>query len=76
MTSIVIRDVPTEVHEALLRRASAEGRSLQQYTLRMISEIALRRTQAEVLADIRQRVKGMPPIDYDQLVADINADRR
>ena len=75
MTSIVIRDVPAEVHESLLRRAAAEGRSLQQYTLRLISEVALRRTQAEVLADIRASVKGMPPINYDQLVADINADR-
>jgi len=76
MTSIVIRDVPAEVHDVLVRRAAAEGRSLQQYTLRMISEAALRRTQAEVLAEIRLRAKGMPPIDYDQLVADVNADRR
>jgi len=37
---------------------------------------ALRRQQDEVLADVRASVKDMPPVDYDQLVADINADRR
>ena len=36
---------------------------------------ALRRQQDEVLADIRASVKDMPPVDYDHLVADINADR-
>jgi len=75
MTTIVIRDVPPEVHDVLVKRAASEGRSLQQYTLRMISEAALRKTQAEVLAEIRRRAHRHPEISNEQIVAGIRADR-
>jgi len=71
----MIRDVPADVHEALVRRAAAEGRSLQQYTLRMISEAARGRTPGEVLDQIRRRASAFPPITNDQIVADLRSDR-
>ncbi len=76
MTSIVIRDVPDEVRNVLASRAAASGRSLQQYMLRLVSEAAMRRTQAEVLAEIRRRAGKYPPIDHEQLMADLQADKR
>ncbi len=75
MTSIVIRDVPTEVRDVLASRAAASGRSLQQYMLRLVSEAASHRTQAEVLAEIRRRAETFPPITHQQLMDDLSASR-
>ena len=75
MPSIVIRDVPSEVHDVLVSRAAAQGRSLQQYMLRLVAQSALRRSQEEVLAEIRHRAEAFPPVSHEQIIEDLRASR-
>ena len=42
---IQVRDVPDDVHEALVRQAKAEGLSLNQFVLREYEKIARRARQ-------------------------------
>lgn len=56
--NIQVRDVPPEVHEALVRRAESAGQSLQQYLTSQLSRIAATPTLEEVLDRIDGRVKG------------------
>jgi plasmid stability protein len=58
MPNVQIRDVPDEVHAALIRRAEAAGQSLQQYLAGQLAEIAARPTLDEMLDRIAQRPKG------------------
>jgi hypothetical protein len=58
MPNVQIRDVPEEVHAALIRRAEAAGQSLQQYLAGQLAEIAARPTLDEMLDRIAQRPKG------------------
>ncbi|MCL2317037.1 MAG: antitoxin [Actinomycetia bacterium] len=75
MPSIVIRDVPEDVHRTLASRAAAEGQSLQQYMLAMATQSAGRRTQREVLDEIRRRARTFPPISTEDILADLRAGR-
>jgi hypothetical protein len=45
---IQVRDVPDDVHEALVRQAKAEGLSLNQFILREYQRIADRTKNAEI----------------------------
>ena len=47
---IQVRDVPDDVHEALVRQAKAEGLSLNQFVLREYEKIARRARNAEIFA--------------------------
>ncbi|MBV8979682.1 MAG: hypothetical protein JO086_02170 [Acidimicrobiia bacterium] len=58
MANIQVRDVPTEVHEALVRRAQQAGQSLQQFLLAQLETIAATPTIDEVLDRIERRPKG------------------
>jgi len=58
MANIQVRDVPIEVHEALVRRAELAGQSLQQYLTAQLTEIASRPTMEEMLDRIEGRSKG------------------
>jgi len=75
MTSIVIRDVPEDVHDVLVSRAESAGQSLQKYTLQMIVDNARRKTQREVLDEIARRAEKFPPVSREQLLADLYASR-
>lgn len=57
MASINVRDVPEETHEALKRKASAHGMSLQRYLVRVLDEHAHERTIADVLAEAREDLR-------------------
>ena len=58
MPNIQVRDVSSEVHEALVRRAAVAGQSLQQYLTAQLARIAATPTLDEVLDRIEGRRKG------------------
>lgn len=58
MPNVQVRDVPPDVHEALLRRAESAGQSLQQFLARQLVEIAATPTIDEILDRIERRAKG------------------
>ncbi|WP_374928487.1 hypothetical protein [Kytococcus sedentarius] len=62
MSTIQIRNVPEELSRTLKARATLEGRSLSDYLLRELQQIAERPSRAELLARIRTRgVRDLPP---------------
>ena len=58
MPNVQVRDVPEEVHEALVRQAELAGQSLQQYLAAKLALIATTPTIDEVLDRIEHRGKG------------------
>src|SRR3954465_9387841 len=60
--SIQVKDVPTDVHTALRRRAAAAGKSLQEYLLERLTEEALTPTLDEVLDRAGSRAGGRAPM--------------
>ncbi len=58
MPNIQVRDVPEDVHAALVRRAALAGQSLQQYLAAQLTALAATPTLDEMLDRIAQRPKG------------------
>jgi antitoxin FitA len=58
MPNVQVRDVPEEVHEALVRRAERAGQSLQQFLAGQLAAIAAAPTLDEMLDRIERRPKG------------------
>lgn len=58
MPSVQIKDVPTEVHAILRRRAATAGQSLQEYLLERLTEEARTPTLDEVLDRAGGRAGG------------------
>jgi antitoxin FitA len=58
MPNVQVRDVPNEVHEALLRRAEQAGQSLQQFLAGQLALIAVTPTVDEILDRLEHRRKG------------------
>jgi antitoxin FitA len=58
MPNVQVRDVPNEVHEALLRRAEQAGQSLQQFLAGQLALIAVTPTVDEILDRLEHRSKG------------------
>jgi antitoxin FitA len=58
MPNVQVRDVPNEVHEALLRRAEQAGQSLQQFLAAQLALIAATPTVDEMLDRLEHRPKG------------------
>ena len=58
MPNVQVRDVPDEVHEALVRRAELAGQSLQQFLFAQLAAIAATPTLDEMLDRIERRSKG------------------
>lgn len=56
--SIQVKDVPTEVHATLRKRAAAAGMSLQEYLLARLVAEATQPTLEEVLERAGQRAGG------------------
>ncbi len=53
MSSIQIRNVPSELHLKLKARAAAEGMSLSDYLLRDLERLGERPTRKEMIARLR-----------------------
>jgi hypothetical protein len=73
MPNVQIRDVPDDVHAALVRRAERAGQSLQQYLAARLAEIANAPTLDEVLDRIEVRPKGR--LSRDDAIDSLTADR-
>lgn len=58
MPNVQVRDVPDEVHKALVRRAERAGQSLQQFLAAQLAMIAATPTLDEMLDRIEHRPKG------------------
>lgn len=58
MPNVQVRDVPAEVHEALVRRAERAGQSLQQFLAAQLAMIAATPTIDEILDRVERRPKG------------------
>lgn len=75
-STITIRNVPEPTRNVLAARAAAEGKSLQEYMLGQVNDLAARPTVAEVVARARTRVEASGhPIGTDQILAALRADR-
>lgn len=76
-TSITIRNVPTAVRDELAARAARSGRSLQEYVLAELTELADRATTNDVLAEIRARKRATGTrVDAAEIIEAVTADRR
>jgi antitoxin FitA len=75
--AITIRNVPDEVRDELAARAARTGRSLQEYLLRHMTELASRPSVDDVVARARARAQATGArLDPEQILADRDADRR
>jgi plasmid stability protein len=77
MTAITIRNVPDEVRDELAARAARSGRSLQEFLLRRLSELAARPSTDDIIAQARERVRTTGTrLDPAEILGDLDADRR
>jgi len=58
MTSIQVKNVPSDVHQTLRQRAVGSGQSLQEYLLQLLCEQARTPTLDEVLERAAGRAGG------------------
>jgi plasmid stability protein len=73
MTTVVVRDLPDDIHRKLQQRAREAGQSLQQYLTVQLSRLATAPTLTEVVDRIANRSGGR--VGFRQAVADLDADR-
>jgi antitoxin FitA len=73
MPNVQVRDVPNEVHEALLRRAEQAGQSLQQFLAAQLALIAATPTLDEMLDRLERRPKGQ--LSAEDAVAALDEER-
>ncbi len=76
-TSITIRKVPAEVRDELAARAAKSGRSLQEYLLEELTEVALLPDPAELIASARERVRRTgSQLGSEDILGHLDAERR
>jgi plasmid stability protein len=73
MTTVVVRDLPDDVHSKLQERARDAGQSLQQYLAAQLTRLAMTPTLKEVIDRIAARSGGR--VGFQQAVADLDVDR-
>ncbi len=69
MPSVLVRDLPDDVHAELQRRAEERGQSLQQYLSAELRRLAEKPTMEEVLDRISRRRGGK--VGLGQAAADL-----
>ncbi len=74
--SITVRGVPDATTAELASRAALSGRSLQEYLLAELIELATRPDPQAWLADVRRRKAVGGRVDASWSVGHIEADRR
>ena len=75
--AITIRDVPNATRDELAARAARSGRSLQEYLLAELDELAARPDPSDVIARARERVhRTGTRVDVDAILAARDAERR
>ncbi len=73
MTSIQVRNVSSETHAVLRRRAVERGMSLQEYLVALLDEVASKPTVAEVLRRAGGRAGGR--VGLREAADELRADR-
>jgi plasmid stability protein len=73
MKNIQIRNVPDPVCDALKRRAAEEGRSLQEYLLAHVSDLASRPSVREVMRRAGGRSGGR--LSFEEAAELVRSDR-
>jgi plasmid stability protein len=73
MSNVLVRDVPDDVHAALVARAERRGQSLQQFLAGELRRLAERPGLEEVLDRIDRREGGR--VGLAQAVQDLAEDR-
>ena len=73
MTSIQVKNVPSDVHQTLRQRAVGSGQSLQEYLLQLLCEHARTPTLDEVLERAAGRAGGN--FSAAEAVAAVRAER-
>lgn len=79
MTTLQVKNLPPELHEALRARASAEGLTLSELVVRMLRRELALPSMTEWLAGVRQRPLGEDldvPALLDEVRADLDSARR
>lgn len=74
MKSILIREVPDELHRQLTRRATSRGQSLQQYLLQELATVANKPAMDEVLKRIESR--SLDRVDKEAVIRDLDEERQ
>ena len=75
--AVTIRNVPDQVRDELAARAARTGRSLQEYLLEQLVDLASHPTVEEVVGRARARARQTGTVlDMDAIVTDRDADRR
>lgn len=69
---IQIRNVPDAIHRRLKARAAMEGKSLSDYLLSEIREIA----EQPSIAELRERIKRREPVSVGVSIADLIREER
>ena len=73
MTSIQVKNVPSDVHQTLRQRAVGQGQSLQEYLLHLLCEEARTPTLEEVFERAGSRAGGN--FSAAEAVAAVRAER-
>jgi antitoxin FitA len=75
--AITVRNVPEEVRDELAARAARSGRSLQEYLLIHLVQVASRPTVEEVIGRARERAQLTGTrLDVGTILRDRDAERR
>jgi antitoxin FitA len=74
--AITIRNVPEEVRDELAARAARTGRSLQEYLVAHLVDMAAQPTPEDVIARARARARALGySVTAESILADRDADR-
>ncbi len=77
MPAITIRHVPEGVRDALAARATAAGKSLQEFLLGELTEMAARPSVEDLLAAVRRRKAAVPAdVSTDEILESLEDGRR
>lgn len=76
-TTITVRNVPDEVRDELAARAASSGRSLQEFVLAELIDLAGRPSLETLMARVRERKATSPSrLSAKKILGHRDADRR
>ncbi len=73
MPNVLVRDLPSDVHAALQRKAEHRHQSLQQYLAAELRRLAEHRSISEILDDVEAQRGGR--VGLSTSVEDLNEER-
>jgi plasmid stability protein len=72
--TIQIRNVPDDVHRALRTQAAAAGKSLSDYLLAHVEDVAARPANAEIFRRASERARGSG-VSTEEIIAAVRSGR-